>query len=58
MHISGNIANSFLYVDLYKPGSHTIEAADIALVVLCVLALVDVMFIGGWPPKWWPPLDR
>jgi hypothetical protein len=26
--------------------------------VLCVLALVDVMFIGGWPPKWWPPLDR
>jgi len=55
MHISGNIANSFLYMDLYKPGSHTVDACDIALVVLFVLAVVDVMFIGGWTPKWWPP---
>lgn len=54
MHIFGNIANAFLYVNLYKPGSETMAACEIALVALLVLALADVMFIGGWPPKWWP----
>lgn len=54
MHICGNIANAFLYRDLYKPGSETVAACEIALGTLIVLAIADVMFIGGWPPKWWP----
>jgi hypothetical protein len=57
MHICGNIANAFLYRDLYKPESETTAACEIATVTLLVLAVVDVMLIGGWPPKWWPTLD-
>ena len=55
MHVFGNVANLFLFQDLYKSGTETLEACEIAMVMLLALALVDVLFIGGWPPRWWPP---
>ena len=57
MHVSGNIANLFLYKDLYRVRDDTLALCEIALINLIILALLDGIFIGGWPPKWWPKED-
>jgi hypothetical protein len=34
-----------------------IDRAEIALAILVSAAAFDVVFIGDWPPKWWPPVE-
>ena len=51
VHIFGNVANTIMYVGLYD---QPLDRAEVAIAIMCAAALVDVLFIGGWPPKWWP----
>lgn len=61
VHVFGNIANMILYPGLVKARGlepPPIDRAEIVLTILVWAAVFDVVFIGGWPPKWWPPVDE
>ena len=56
-HVFGNVANAFLYPGLVKARGiepPPVDAADMAIYALVLAAVLDVWFLGGWPPKWWP----
>jgi hypothetical protein len=57
VHLFGNIANFFMYKGLIRVrGIEPIplDRTEYALCALVILAVLDIVFVGGWPPKWWP----
>jgi hypothetical protein len=63
-HVFGNIANMFLYkgfvnlrIENEKELARVSTLPDKVIGSVLLLTLIDIMFIGGWPPRWWPPAD-
>lgn len=56
-HVFGNVANAFLYPGLVKVRGlepPPVDAAELTICALVLAAVLDVWFLGGWPPRWWP----
>ena len=63
-HVFGNIANMFLYkgfvnlrIENEKALAKASTLTDKVLGSVLLLTIIDILFIGGWPPRWWPPAD-
>ena len=57
VHLFGNIANFFLYKGLVRVRGIEpvpLDRTDLLLCAFVMVAVLDIMFVGGWPPKWWP----
>jgi hypothetical protein len=56
VHVFGNVANMFLYPGLAKARGlepPPVGAGQLAICALVLAAILDVWFVGGWPPRWW-----